>query len=134
MEPRLSLTKMKELVTLFVRRANSAFIVAFDLLYPDTDQDIDNLIEKTEKEGDQEEALKEGLSFAFAKIWAADKNTLEEIEDQDQVDSWAQTLEKITIEREKEQVQEIALSGRGARRRAADVAKACSNILGLVLY
>jgi hypothetical protein len=59
------------------------------------------------------------LSFSFAKIWEADKDSLVEVEDQDQGDSWAQTLEKITAEREKTQRQEIALSGRGVRRRAA---------------
>jgi chromodomain-helicase-DNA-binding protein 4 len=64
----------------------------------DTDNDIEKLVEKTEKEGDQEEPeKKEGLSFAFAKIWAADKDTLEEMADDstqsnDKDDSWAQTL------------------------------------------
>lgn len=89
----------------------------------DTDQDIDKLIEKTEKEGDQQETVKEGgLSFAFAKIWAADKDSLEEVEDEapdGQEDSWAQTLQRITAEREKAQIQEVALAGRGARRKAA---------------
>lgn len=69
-----------------------------------------------------------GLSFSFAKIWAADKDSLEEVQD-DQTDSWAQALQKITLEREKEQVKEVALSGRGARRRAADIAKVSSLVL-----
>jgi chromodomain-helicase-DNA-binding protein 4 len=86
----------------------------------DTDNDIDKLIERTEREGEQQEPNKEGmLSFSFAKIWEADKDSLTEVEDQDQGDSWAQTLEKIKAEREKLQSQEIALSGRGVRRRAA---------------
>lgn len=81
---------------------------------------MEKLIEKTEKEGEKEEQNKEGgFSFAFAKVWSADKDTLEEVGDQDQGDSWAQTLQKITTERDKIQSQEIALSGRGARRRAA---------------
>ncbi|TFK36879.1 hypothetical protein BDQ12DRAFT_686022 [Crucibulum laeve] len=95
---------------------------AKDIIY--SEQDIDKLIAKTEKEGDQEEAPKEGgLTFSFAKIWAADKDSLEEIEDDDQADSWAQTLQKIEAERAKELSHEVAISGRGARRKAADVAK-----------
>lgn len=90
----------------------------------DTDHDIEKLIEKTEKEGDQEVAPKEsGLSFAFAKIWAADKDELEEIEEDlpdDQGDSWAHTLQRIAAEREKAQAQETReMTGRGVRRRAA---------------
>jgi hypothetical protein len=65
--------------------------------HPDTDHDIEKLIEKTEQQGDQEEPeKKDGLSFAFAKIWAADKDSLEEMDDtiqsNDKDDSWAQTL------------------------------------------
>jgi chromodomain-helicase-DNA-binding protein 4 len=102
----------------------------------DTDNDIDKLIEKTEKEGEQEEPSKEGvLSFSFAKIWEADKDSLVEVEDQDQGDSWAQTLEKIKAEREKLQSQEIALSGRGVRRRAAiaKVVQLCSSMFPLLI-
>lgn len=95
----------------------------------DTDNDIDKLIERTEKEGEQEVQSKEGvLSFSFAKIWEADKDSLAEVEDQDQGDSWAQTLQKITAEQEKMQNQEIVLSGRGVRRRAA-IAKVASSSL-----
>lgn len=94
----------------------------------DSDNDIDKLLEKTEKE-----AVKEapkgagGLSFAFAKIWAAEKDSLEEVVEEDQTDSWAQTLQKINTEREKEQEKNIAESGRGARRKAADIAKVVSS-------
>lgn len=77
----------------------------------------------------QESTSESGLSFSFAKIWAADKDSLEDVQEDDQTDSWAQALQKITIEREKEQVKEIALSGRGARRRAADIAKVSSFVL-----
>ncbi|KAF8898923.1 SNF2 family N-terminal domain-containing protein [Infundibulicybe gibba] len=93
-----------------------------DIIY--TDNDIEKLIDKTEKEGDQEEEVaKEGaMSFSFAKIWAADKDTLEEVEEVDQGDAWAQTLQTITTERAKIQ-QEVAKSGRGVRRRAAAAAK-----------
>lgn len=70
-----------------------------------------------------------GLSFSFAKIWAADKDSLEEVQEDDQTDSWAQALQKLSIEREKEQIKEIALSGRGARRRAADIAKVMNSLV-----
>jgi len=45
---------------------------------------------------------------------------MEDIQDDDQTDSWAQTLQKITTEREKNQMQEIVASGRGVRRAAAN--------------
>jgi len=89
----------------------------------DTDQDIEKLIEKTEKEGEQDEQVKDGLSFSFAKIWAANMDSLEEVQDVDQGDSWAQTLQKITSERDKLKSQEVVQSGRGVRRRAAAFAK-----------
>lgn len=89
----------------------------------DSDADIDQLIEKTEKEGDESDAPKDGAAFSFAKVWSAEKDQLEDVQDEDQVDSWANTLEKINVERQKERQNEIAVSGRGARRKAADVAK-----------
>jgi len=89
----------------------------------DTDQDIEKLIEKTEKEAVQEAPKAAGgLTFAFAKVWAADKDSLEEVVEEDQGDSWALALQKINEEKEKEQSKQAALSGRGARRRAADIA------------
>ncbi|KAJ7706367.1 SNF2 family N-terminal domain-containing protein [Mycena rosella] len=92
---------------------------ARDIIY--TDADIDKLIDKTEQEAAPEQTNEEGaLSFSFAKIWAAEKDSLEEVvEEEDQGDSWAQTLQKINEDREKNRAHEIALSGRGARRRAA---------------
>jgi hypothetical protein len=41
------------------------------------------------------------------------------MEEEDQGDSWAQTLQKINEDREKDRAKEMATSGRGARRRAA---------------
>ncbi|OBZ79352.1 Chromatin remodeling factor mit1 [Grifola frondosa] len=90
-----------------------------------SEHDIDNLIEKTEKEGDQAEPeAATGMSFAFAKVWSADKDALEDMADEaeenvDQVDSWTQALERIAAERTKERAKEI--TGRGARRKAAAV-------------
>ncbi|KAG2075089.1 hypothetical protein BDR04DRAFT_1133497 [Suillus decipiens] len=93
-----------------------------DITY--VDNDVEKLIEKTEVEGDQQAATKEaGLSFAFAKVWAADKDTMEEIQedipDTEQGDSWALALERIAAAKGAEQVTEI--TGRGARRKAAAV-------------
>ncbi|KAJ6574934.1 hypothetical protein B0H19DRAFT_1371843 [Mycena capillaripes] len=92
---------------------------ARDIIYTDTD--IDKLIDKTEQEAEPEKTNDEGaLSFSFAKIWAAEKDTLEDVvEEEDQGDSWAQTLQKINEDRERVRANEIATSGRGARRRAA---------------
>ncbi|KAG5353235.1 hypothetical protein C0989_009198 [Termitomyces sp. Mn162] len=87
------------------------------------EDDIERLVEKTEQEGEKQEPVKEGMSFSFAKVWAADKDSLEEVEDIDQGDSWAQTLQKITADRDKVPIQETALSGRGVKRRAAAISK-----------
>ncbi|KAH7930550.1 hypothetical protein BV22DRAFT_56154 [Leucogyrophana mollusca] len=91
-----------------------------DIIY--TENDIEKLVEKTEKEGDQENEAKEsGLAFSFAKVWAADKDSLEEIEDNvldnEQGDSWAQALERIAATKGVTQAKEA--TGRGTRRRAA---------------
>jgi chromodomain-helicase-DNA-binding protein 4 len=78
------------------------------------------LIEKTEQEGEGQAEVKEGdFSFSFAKVWAADKDAMEDIQEDDQADSWTQTLQKIMAEREKSERQEIVASGRGVRRAAA---------------
>jgi hypothetical protein len=88
-----------------------------DIVY--TDNDLENLIIKTEQEPEvnPEETEKANL-FAFAKIWTADKETGEELGDEDQADAWTQALQTITAEREKLTIQEIEKSGRGAGRRA----------------
>ncbi|KAF8634457.1 hypothetical protein AX15_000900 [Amanita polypyramis BW_CC] len=91
-----------------------------DIIY--TEQDVDKLIEKTEQEGEKQEEVKEGaFSFSYAKVWAADKDAMEEVQDDDQVDSWTQTLQKINAERERNQIQEVVTTGRGARRAAASI-------------
>ncbi|KAJ4002497.1 SHREC complex subunit Mit1 [Lentinula boryana] len=98
-----------------------------DIVYSDVD--IDNLIAKTEKEGDKELAPKEGAAFSFAKIWTAEKNGLEEIADEGQfeVDSWTQTLQKINEERARNQAQEEEEHGKGGRRNARRKATAITN-------
>ncbi|KAH8099377.1 SNF2 family N-terminal domain-containing protein [Cristinia sonorae] len=104
--------------TLFQEGENQA---SRDISY--SDHDIDNLIEKTEKEGEQqEEQNKEGSLFSFAKVWAADRDALEELEETDQAqqaDSWAQTLQRLADEMAQQREQEA--TGRGVRRRAAAV-------------
>ncbi|TFY68138.1 hypothetical protein EVG20_g3685 [Dentipellis fragilis] len=88
-----------------------------------TDNDVDNLIEKTEREGDgQDAAAESGMTFSFAKVWAAEKDNLEEMADDkpeaaDQVDSWAQTLQRIAAQRA--MVETAEATGRGVRRKAA---------------
>ncbi|KAL0951419.1 hypothetical protein HGRIS_008111 [Hohenbuehelia grisea] len=91
-----------------------------DIVY--TDNDLDKLIVKTETDVPEPATANQegGFTFSFAKIWAADKDALEEVEEaNEQDDAWAQTLQKIAEEREKAQVVEAAQSGRGTRRRAA---------------
>lgn len=88
----------------------------------DLESDVEKLVEKTEVEGDQQAATKEtGLSFAFAKVWAAGKDTMEEIQedvpDIAQTDSWAQALERIAAAKGVKEVAEV--TGRGVRRKAA---------------
>ncbi|KAH7881752.1 SNF2 family N-terminal domain-containing protein [Phlebopus sp. FC_14] len=91
-----------------------------DIVY--TDIDLDKLIEKTEVEGDKPELASEsGLKFSFAKVWEAEKDTLEDLDDAapdiEQGDSWAQALERIAAA--KNVAREREVTGRGVRRRAA---------------
>lgn len=86
---------------------------------------MQSLIEKTEREGDKvEETVQNQTSeFSFAKVWAADKDSLTEMNEtasdhEDEVDdSWAQVLAKLEVERSKVRAQEV--TGRGAKRKAA---------------
>lgn len=90
----------------------------------DTEQDVQRLIEKTELEGDKVEASDApNNAFAFAKVWSSHRDALDdmpdEVSDAVQDDSWAQTLAKIQEEQQHEQAQEK--SGRGVRRKAAQL-------------
>ena len=83
---------------------------------PDTETEDEHIDE--EKTG--------GLTFSFAKVWAADKGGLEEMPDEltnaeERIDSWAQTLARLALEREQGQAQEA--TGRGVRRKAAAAVK-----------
>lgn len=86
------------------------------------------MIEKTEtEEAPPEETGEEtGQAFTFAKVWTAENEVLEELEDQalehtETTDTWARALELIA----KEQVQSKAAerTGRGVRRKAAIAAE-----------
>jgi chromodomain-helicase-DNA-binding protein 4 len=89
----------------------------------DSDQDLDKLIEKTETEDEQPKEAGEdaGHAFSFAKVWTAENDGLEEVDDQahkpEPVDSWAHTLERIAKERA--QMKTAERTGRGVRRKAA---------------
>lgn len=91
----------------------------------DSEADVQSLIEKTEKEGDQleETGQNQNSAFSFAKVWAADKEALTEMSDVTSEhtgevnDSWAQVLAKLEAERGKVHAQEV--TGRGAKRKAA---------------
>ncbi|KAF9527780.1 SNF2 family N-terminal domain-containing protein [Crepidotus variabilis] len=89
-----------------------------------SEQDIEKLIDKTQSEAVPEgpETTGGGLSFSFAKIWAADKDNLEEVIEEDQADSWAQALQKLNEAKDLEQQRQLAESGRGAKRKAATLA------------
>ena len=67
---------------------------------------------------------KDNALFSFAKVWSAEKDSLEELSEEaaqqaEQVDSWAQTLERIANERQQAHAEEALTSGRGVRRKAA---------------
>ena len=88
----------------------------------DTDHDLDRLIQKTEIEGeDKDIASDPSLKFSFAKVWAAEKDALEDIgnsaPDVDQGDSWAQALRRIAAKQDIASEKEV--TGRGVRRKAA---------------
>ena len=90
----------------------------------DSDLDLDKLIEKTETENEQpkEEGEDTSHAFSFAKVWTAENDGLEEVDDQAReptgtVDSWAHTLELIA--KEKAQMKATERTGRGVRRKAA---------------
>lgn len=79
----------------------------------DYENDVDNLITKTESEITQEEQVSSAMTFSFAKVWAADKDGLEEMADEEadtqQADLWAQTLKRIEDERAKLQAMDVAI-------------------------
>lgn len=87
------------------------------------------MIEKTEteEEAPREETGEEtGQAFTFAKVWTADNDVLEELEDRaleytETTDAWARALELITKEQAQSKVAER--TGRGVRRKAAIAAE-----------
>ena len=109
--------------TLLVRSISPAADQLFTCS-PDSDQDLDKLIEKTETEDEQPKEAGEdaGHTFSFAKVWTAENDGLEEVDGQahkpsEPVDSWAHTLERIA--KEQAQMKAAERTGRGVRRKAA---------------
>ncbi|KAI5124175.1 hypothetical protein M0805_000981 [Coniferiporia weirii] len=91
-----------------------------DIIY--SENDVDKLIEKIEGGGDGTEPSEPtNNAFAFAKVWSAHRDDLDELSEEpegaDQADSWAQTLQKISAEQVRTKGQEMV--GRGVRRKAA---------------
>ncbi|KZT32157.1 hypothetical protein SISSUDRAFT_1037926 [Sistotremastrum suecicum HHB10207 ss-3] len=85
-----------------------------------SEQDILRLIEKTEVEGDDVTPKEKTAVFDFAKVWTADRETFEDVEDADAAptdDSWAVLLAKAEIAAKQRAIKE-EVTGRGARRRA----------------
>lgn len=73
-------------------------------------------------EGDEPDSKEaSNNAFAFAKVWSAHKDALDEmadeVDDVAQADLWAQTLAKIADEQQRVVAQEKV--GRGVRRKAA---------------
>ena len=95
----------------------------FTSFSPDSDLDLDKLIEKTETDEQPKETGEDtGHAFSFAKVWTAENDGLEEVDDQAHepsgtVDSWTHTLELIA--KEKAQMKATERTGRGVRRKAA---------------
>jgi len=86
------------------------------------------LIEKTETEEAPREETGEdtGQAFTFAKVWTAENEVLEDLEDQElehteATDTWAHALELIA--KEQAQVKAAERTGRGVRRKAAIAAE-----------
>jgi chromodomain-helicase-DNA-binding protein 4 len=90
-------------------------------LIADSEGDIDNLITRTEKEGDNiQEAT--GTSFGFAKLWVVEKDIMEDIAEDAPADTqddgfWGDVIAQAAAEKAKAKAAEI--TGRGAKRRAA---------------
>ena len=87
----------------------------------DSEADLENLIKKTEVEGDEVQSNEAANNaFSFAKVFFANKNALEDLPDDNTedngADSWAQTLAKIAAAQGN--TTGVEKSGRGARRKA----------------
>ncbi|KZS95781.1 hypothetical protein SISNIDRAFT_325955 [Sistotremastrum niveocremeum HHB9708] len=85
-----------------------------------SEQDILRLIEKTEVEGDDTAPKEKNMAFDFAKVWTADRETFEDVDDGEAAptdDSWAVLLAKAEVAAKQQAIKE-EVTGRGARRRA----------------
>ena len=88
----------------------------------DTENDVDDLINKIETEVVEEE---NNEAFSFARVWSTHKETLDDLIEAENAeeteDSWAQTLKKIAEKRSQLEVKEREKMGRGARRKTAGI-------------
>lgn len=101
----------------------------------DSEQDIENLIERTGQVAATTESLtsESGLKFDFAKIWEPTRGSLEEVtEDSTQMqgddDFWAKILEQ--SKRKEDEAKEKM--GRGVRRKAAAAVTSVSPLFSLI--
>ncbi|KAI9513073.1 SNF2 family N-terminal domain-containing protein [Russula earlei] len=116
---------VQSILTYGARTLFDETVASRDISY--SDQDLDKLIEKTETEEAPPEETGEdsGQVFSFAKVWTAENDTLEELEDQaydaEATDSWAHALQLIA--KEQGQMKVTERTGRGVRRKAAIAAE-----------
>ena len=94
----------------------------------DTEADLEKLIIKTETDGGDRPAENTRNLFSFARVWSANKDDLEDLNEDEgdpsaEADSWAQTLAKIASQKEAA-TQVVEASGRGVRRKATMARKA----------
>jgi chromodomain-helicase-DNA-binding protein 4 len=102
----------------------------------DTENSIDLMIENAIQEASKpKETVTEasGLTFEFAQIWESSNPAEEGNELEVDSDFWAKMIAQAQEEKEKMAAQEVAESGRGAKRRAkaavvCKVTLACSLI------
>jgi chromodomain-helicase-DNA-binding protein 4 len=87
----------------------------------DTESSIDLMIGNAIQEASKpKETVTEssGLTFEFAQIWESSKQAEEGNELEVDTDFWAKMIAQAQEEKERTAAQEVAESGRGAKRRA----------------
>lgn len=136
-ELRLSLRKVRSKTTSIVSKKHTQPLISWINHGTDSEQDIQNLIERTEQAAATTESLtsESGLKFDFAKIWEPTRGSLEEVtEDAGQIqgddDFWAKLLEQ-SKQKEEEENEKM---GRGARRKAAAAVTTVSPPISMIFH